>query len=132
MGISCEAAASTKCNDGMDNDSDGKIDLADPECVHPCDNDEATFATGISGDNMDACKQDCFFDGNSGRATTAATGISPATRPAPGPTRAKACPYDADKKNCPTQQSAKCIKNCRSWPPTAATASAAARSRPAA
>ena len=24
------------------------------------------FATGISGDNMDACRQDCFFDGDSG------------------------------------------------------------------
>ena len=38
------------------------IDLADPECVGAADNDEATYATGISGDNIDACKQDCFFD----------------------------------------------------------------------
>jgi len=56
----------TQCNDGIDNDGDGLIDLADPECTGPYDNDEGTFATGIPGDNMDACKQDCFFDGNSG------------------------------------------------------------------
>lgn len=56
----------TQCNDGIDNDGDGKIDLADPECTGPYDNDEGTFATGIPGDNVDACKQDCFFDGNSG------------------------------------------------------------------
>ena len=57
---------STQCSDGIDNDGDGKIDYDDPECVGPLDNDESSFATGIPGDNMDACKQDCFFDGNSG------------------------------------------------------------------
>ena len=56
----------TQCSDGIDNDGDGKIDYADPECVGPLDNDESSFATGIPGDNIDACKQDCFFDGNSG------------------------------------------------------------------
>src|SRR6478609_3127994 len=34
--------------------------------VGPLDNDESSFATGIPVDNIDACKQDCFFDGNSG------------------------------------------------------------------
>ncbi len=54
------------CGDTMDNDGDGNTDLLDPECTGPCDDDEATFQTGIPGDNMD-CKQDCFFDGNSGQ-----------------------------------------------------------------
>lgn len=54
------------CSDGIDNDGDGLIDARDPECVGPCDDDEGSFATGIPGDNVDACKQDCFFDGNSG------------------------------------------------------------------
>ena len=56
----------TQCSDGIDNDGDGKIDYNDPECVGGLDNDESSYATGIPGDNVDACKQDCFFDGNSG------------------------------------------------------------------
>lgn len=53
------------CDDGIDQDGDGLVDLQDPECTGPYDDDEATFATGIPGDNKDDC-QDCFFDGNSG------------------------------------------------------------------
>jgi len=56
----------TQCSDGIDNGMDGKTDYDDPECVGPWDNDESSFATGIPGDNKDACKQDCFFDGNYG------------------------------------------------------------------
>jgi hypothetical protein len=56
----------TQCSDGIDNDGDGKTDYDDPECVGPLDNDESSYATGIPGDNVDSCKQDCFFDGNSG------------------------------------------------------------------
>lgn len=54
------------CTNGIDDDGDGLIDLFDPECTGPCDDDESSFQTGIPGDNMD-CKQDCFFDGNSGQ-----------------------------------------------------------------
>jgi hypothetical protein len=89
---------------------------ADPECVGPCDNDEATFGTGISGDNMDACKQDCFFDGNSGMGDDGCDWNSGATRPTRG-ARRPACPYDANKNNCSTTQSAKCIRNCAKLAP---------------
>ncbi len=54
------------CSDGVDNDGDGTQDGNDSECTGPFDNDEGTFATGISGDNKDGKWQDCFFDGNSG------------------------------------------------------------------
>lgn len=54
------------CNNCVDDDGDGKIDGDDPECTGAIDDDESSFATGISGDNKDAVKQDCFFDGNSG------------------------------------------------------------------
>jgi hypothetical protein len=54
------------CSDGIDNDGDHLVDALDPECVGPYDNDEATFATGIPGDNSDPNVQDCFFDGDSG------------------------------------------------------------------
>lgn len=66
-GIPIDCSGTTyACGDGKDNDGDGRIDLFDPECTGPCDDDESSFATGIPGDNMD-CKQDCFFDGNSGQ-----------------------------------------------------------------
>ena len=58
--------AATQCSNCVDDDGDGFIDSFDVECTGPLDNDEASFATGISGDNIDAVKQDCFFDGNSG------------------------------------------------------------------
>jgi hypothetical protein len=54
------------CADGMDNDGDGVADGFDIECTGPADDDEGSFATGISGDNRDPYWQDCFFDGNSG------------------------------------------------------------------
>jgi hypothetical protein len=107
----------TKCNDGMDNDGDGKIDLADPECVHPCDNDEATFGTGIPGDNVDGCKQDCFFDGNSGQGDDGCNWDLACDPASPGANAEKACPYDPNKMHCPMQQSARCIKNCAKLAP---------------
>jgi hypothetical protein len=54
------------CSDGIDNDNDGVMDGFDVECTGPFDEDEGSFATGISGDNVDPKWQDCFFDGNSG------------------------------------------------------------------
>ena len=56
----------TQCTDCLDNDNDGRADGFDVECISPQDNDEGSFATGISGDNKDGTWQDCFFDGDSG------------------------------------------------------------------
>jgi hypothetical protein len=55
-----------QCSNGIDDDGDGQIDGFDAECTGALDDDEGTFATGISGDNKDPKWQDCFFDGNSG------------------------------------------------------------------
>jgi hypothetical protein len=55
-----------QCDNCIDDDNDGVIDGADPECTGLSDNDEGSFATAIPGDNIDAKTQDCFFDGNSG------------------------------------------------------------------
>jgi hypothetical protein len=63
--VTCADGKSWACTNGLDDDMDGLVDLDDPECIGPCDDDEGSFATGIPGDNMD-CKQDCFFDGDSG------------------------------------------------------------------
>lgn len=55
-----------QCSNCIDDDGDGWIDSFDIECTGPQDDLESSFATGIPGDNIDAVKQDCFFDGNSG------------------------------------------------------------------
>jgi hypothetical protein len=102
--IACEGATYA-CGDCMDNDGDGKVDLLDPECISPCDNREDTFATGLPGDNMDPCKQDCFFDGNSGNdACDWNLGCDPMN---PGGDK---CPY-GPKKTCspPTPE---CAETC--------------------
>lgn len=64
--VICKNGEPCACSDGADNDNDGLVDGFDPECTGPYDDDEATFATGIPGDNRDPKWQDCFFDGNSG------------------------------------------------------------------
>jgi len=55
-----------QCNNGLDDDGDGNVDGFDGECTGGIDDEEASFATGIPGDNRDPKWQDCFFDGNSG------------------------------------------------------------------
>jgi hypothetical protein len=112
--ITCEATANPQCNDGMDNDGDGKIDSIDFECVGPCDNDEGSFSTGIPGDNIDACKQDCFFDGNSGQGDDGCNWNLKCDPAGPGGT---SCPYVAGTMNCKMEQDAKCIRNCRKLAP---------------
>jgi hypothetical protein len=110
----------TQCSDGIDNDHDGLIDSADPECTGPSDNDESSFATGIPGDNIDPCKQDCFFDGNSGMGDDGCQwqlNCDPLSKNA-------RCPYDPSyvqkhMMECSTtaSQSQKCIDNCRKYVP---------------
>lgn len=103
-----------QCADCTDNDGDGKVDGQDPECAGPLDNDEKTFGTGIPGDNMDACKQDCFFDGNSGQGDDKCEWNLKCDPASPG---APQCPYDATFKNCPATQSAQCKQFCAALTP---------------
>ncbi|MCB9568870.1 MAG: hypothetical protein H6710_16930 [Myxococcales bacterium] len=98
------------CGDCMDNDGDGKVDLADPECISPCDDDEDTFATGLPGDNKDPCKQDCFFDGNSGGGKGDCAWDLKCDPMSPGGDK---CPYDPNFNNCPDMQSQECLDTCQ-------------------
>ena len=81
---------STQCTDCIDNDGDGLVDWLDPECTGPLDRDESSYATGIPGDNIDPCKQDCWFDGNSGAGDD---GCLFPSKCLPGSKDPK-CPYD--------------------------------------
>src|SRR5688572_18196242 len=56
------------CGDCEDNDLDGLIDAADPECLGSCDDRENSFFGGIPVDDpgTDTCRLDCYFDYDSG------------------------------------------------------------------
>ncbi|HEX3695788.1 MAG TPA: hypothetical protein VH374_10395 [Polyangia bacterium] len=115
---------STQCSDGIDNDGDGLIDYDDPECVGPLDNDEGSFATGIPGDNVDPCRQDCFFDGNSGMGDDGCDWQLKCDPLNVGATASHQCAYDAKyvqthamECSVSASQSAACIKNCRPLTP---------------
>ena len=54
------------CGDCLDNDADGLTDSYDPECLGPCDNTEDSYFGGIPGQNNAPCKQDCYFDQDTG------------------------------------------------------------------
>ena len=55
------------CGNCLDDDGDGLVDQADPDCLGPCSNGEGpTLATMIPGAGNAPCKQDCFFDQDSG------------------------------------------------------------------
>jgi hypothetical protein len=103
-----------QCADCIDNDGDGLVDSNDSECAGPLDNDEKTFGTGIPGDNVDACKQDCFFDGNSGQGDDRCEWNLKCDPASPG---GASCPYDANFKNCPATQSADCKNFCSKLAP---------------
>lgn len=54
------------CGDTEDNDGDGLIDAADPDCLGPCDNTEDSFWPDLPGDSGQGCDLDCFWDTGQG------------------------------------------------------------------
>ncbi len=106
---------SPQCANCKDDDGDGLVDWLDPECAGPLDNDEATFGTGIPGDNQDACKQDCFFDGNSGAGDDRCEWNLKCDPKNTSPSAV--CPYDPSYKNCPKTQQDQCVKFCAKLTP---------------
>jgi hypothetical protein len=54
-----------QCGNCKDDDGDGLIDAADSECLGPCDDKEDSFF-GLPPSSNAPCRQDCYFDSNSG------------------------------------------------------------------
>jgi hypothetical protein len=87
-----------QCVDGKDNDDDGLIDYADPDCTSFSDNDESSFAIRTATDEEDFfCNRDCFFDGNLSRGDDMCSGWLVCDPLNPG---AATCPYRPDA-SCP-------------------------------
>jgi hypothetical protein len=63
---------------------------------------------------MDACKQDCFFDGNSGQGDDGCDWDLRCDSANPGAN--SGCAYEPGR-TCKTNQSDKCVRNCRKMTP---------------
>jgi hypothetical protein len=108
------ALGNTQCTDGNDNDGDGATDSGDPECTGPLDDREDSFATGIPGDNSDTCKQDCWFDGDSGSGNDGCL-WDLACDPVAGP--AYECGAVPGGGRCDDPQSIRCVDFCSRFTP---------------
>ena len=98
-----------ECGNGFDDDMDGKIDLKDPECTSPCDDDEKSLQTGLPGQNKD-CKADCYFDANSGQGDDKCVWNLKCDPKNPGAD--VGCAYDPDLKMCDLMMPQACLDFC--------------------
>jgi hypothetical protein len=98
------------CGDGLDNDGDKLVDALDPDCTGPCDNSEGSFEIAIPGANMDNCKQDCYWDDDSGDGNDGCAWTHKCDPK--DPSKTLKCPYDASYTGCPKSQSALCLSTC--------------------
>jgi len=55
-----------QCGDTKDNDFNGLIDMDDPTCTGPCDNNEGGLYPNQPGQAGPPCKVDCFFGPHTG------------------------------------------------------------------
>jgi cysteine-rich repeat protein len=97
------------CGDEIDNDNDGKVDLDDPECISPCDDDEASFETSLPGQNVD-CRGDCYFDSNSGMGDDKCEWNLQCDPENPG--AEIGCEYDPDFAMCDLEMPPECLEFC--------------------
>jgi len=97
------------CGDEVDNDDDGLVDLDDPECISPCDDDESTFKTNLPGQNND-CKGDCYFDSNSGAGDDKCEWNLQCDPGNPG--AEIGCEYDPNAMGCDVELPQACLDFC--------------------
>jgi hypothetical protein len=97
-----------QCGDIIDNDEDGLVDLLDPDCLSPCDDDEYQFATNLpfNGD----CKFDCAFDANTGAGDDHCEWNIQCDPLDPGATIG--CNYDPNFGQCELEQLPECLDFC--------------------
>lgn len=105
------------CGNGIDDDGDGKVDLADPDCTTPCDDSENSLQTNLPGGN-EPCKSDCFWDSDSGAGNDKCEWNLICDPENPG--ESKGCDYDpatAMTDKCSVEMPAECIDVCSTITP---------------
>jgi hypothetical protein len=99
-----------QCGDCVDNDMDGFIDSDDPNCLGPCDNNEAGLDLNISGNPEAPCQEDCYFDQDSGWGNDKCAWDRRCDPEEP----ADHCPHSANPPGamCPDTQMTQCHEFC--------------------
>jgi hypothetical protein len=117
LALPCGNWINLECGNGMDDDGDGLVDLADPECTSVCDDDEGSFADGLPTDNFYPCKLDCFFDGNTGQGDDGCIRSLECDPLEPLP---NICPYYRGSNQCqnvPDEPTPQCVAFCEPFVP---------------
>jgi hypothetical protein len=112
------------CGDCIDNDGDGAVDDDDSQCLGPCDGTEDSYFGGIPGANNAPCRQDCYFDADTGPGNDDCSWSHrcdelsvPDDYPPSGDTQ---CAYDAEDSSCEelnSAQSETCLETCLPYVP---------------
>lgn len=99
------------CGNCVDDDGDGLLDAADPECLGPCDDSEAELFTGESIRVNPSCRSDCFFDLNAG---TGDDGCDWSLECDPLAPASEWCPHDPNEPRCQidARRSSACREGC--------------------
>ena len=113
-----------QCGNCLDDDNDGLIDSKDPDCLGACDNNERGYQGQIPGQNEAPCKQDCYFDGDTGAGNDNcywSHKCDPLSVPPDYPPEGSKCAYNPNSNipgfggNCAAAmsgQSAACLNYC--------------------
>ena len=114
---SCGRGTTLACGNCQDDDEDGLMDAADPDCLGPCDDSEDELFTGATPPINGQCATDCYFDRNPGRDDGCDWSYRcdpKAVGPTFSPTGLARCEYDETDTACditPARVSA-CEANC--------------------
>jgi len=88
----CETGKVYACGNCKDDDGDGAVDSEDPDCLGPCQNDEASYYPNIPGQNGGKCARDCYFDKGAGAGNDRCQWDQHCDALEPDP----ACPFDPE------------------------------------
>jgi hypothetical protein len=101
------------CGNCDDDDGDQRSDALDPDCLGPCDDDEATLSPGTVAAN---CRLDCTFDRNAGLGNDRCDWDQRCDELSPG--ASMGCASSADTLDDPScaelneTQSDRCLESC--------------------
>ncbi len=101
------------CGNCLDDDGDGLVDSEDPDCLGPCDSNEAGYFLDIPGGDSAPCALDCYFDQDEGSGNDGCEWDHRCDplEPDPNPLCAYRSP-PPPQASCPSPQPEQCLEVC--------------------